>query len=115
MEIASGMGLVAEEERRTDWGGWYSIYSVDSNQRRAEGESSNRAHFLAAAAEKGAIELELAATAAFLYAEEQIKDPWAETARRKPEKAGGDRLERAKAAYRQLLALNTPRRLPEIA
>jgi len=41
MEIASGMGLVAEEERRTDWGGWYSIYSVDSNQRRAEGESIN--------------------------------------------------------------------------
>ena len=28
MEIASGMGLVAEEERRTDWGGWYYMYSM---------------------------------------------------------------------------------------
>jgi hypothetical protein len=35
-----------------------------------------------------AVELELAATAAFL-AYERFPDPWGETARRKPEKSGG--------------------------
>ena len=72
-----------------------------------------------AAAQIGPIELELAATAAFLYADEGIGrnregDPWIETARRKPEKAEGGRLERAKLEYGRLRAVTTPIPLPPI-
>ena len=55
---------------------------------------------------------ELAATAAFL-AIEGNPNPWAETQRRKPEKA--DRfLDSAKDLYRQLRLVDTPAALPEI-
>jgi uncharacterized protein len=105
MEIATGLGLIEEEERRAEWGGRYSIYR--STDRTPPSIDSCQVRFVTAAAQIGAIELELAATAAFLYAEEGIGrnrsgDPWAETARRKPDKAGDGRLERAKAAYRRL-------------
>ena len=118
MEIATGLGLVEEEERRAEWGGRYSIYR--STDRTPPSNDNSQVQFVTAAAKIGAIELELAATAAFLYADEGIGrnrsgDPWAETARRKPDKAGDGRLERAKTAYRRLRALSTPEPLPPIA
>jgi hypothetical protein len=118
MEIATGLGLVEEEEKRAEWGGRYSIYR--STDRTPPSIDSSQVRFVTAAAQIGAIELELAATAAFLYADEgigpdQSGDPWAETARRKPDKAGDGRLERAKAAYKRLQALATPEPLPPIA
>jgi hypothetical protein len=116
MEIASAVGLVSEEERRAEWGGRYSIYH--STGRAPASDDSHRLGFIRAAAQISAVELELAATAAFLFADEGIGrrsgDPWAETARRKPDKAADGRLERAKAAYRRLAALPTPRPLPAI-
>jgi hypothetical protein len=117
MEIASGLGLVQEEERRADWGGRYSIYRT--TDRTAECSGDSRSKFISCAAQIGAVELELAATAAFLYVEEGIGrsragDPWEATAQLKPEKAGSGRLERAKAAYRKLQALETPSPLPRI-
>lgn len=118
IEIASGLGLVSEEEKRADWGGKYSIYRATS---RTPAETDpNRERFLKAAKEVDAVELELAATAAFLYSEEGVGrdgqgDPWAETARRKPEKVLGGRLSRAKAAYKKLSAIDTPVPLPPIA
>lgn len=60
-----------------------------------------------------AVELELAATAAFL-AYERFPDPWAETARRKPEKAESGRLERARQLYERLRQIQTPQQLPAI-
>jgi hypothetical protein len=60
-----------------------------------------------------AIELELAATALYL-ANEGYTDPWSETARRKPEKAGNGRLERARLLYQTLRQIKTPRPLPAI-
>jgi hypothetical protein len=118
MIIASGLGLVQEEEQRANWGGKYSIYRATDHAPAADDEC--RAHFVTAAAEVGAIELELAATAAFLYVEEGIGrtrggDPWSETAERKPEKVLEGRLNRAKAAYRKLRTMRTPRELPPIA
>ena len=115
MEIATGLRLVNEEEKKTDWGGWYSIYSVGEKNNADEG----RVCFLSEAANIGAIELELAATAAFLFSEIGIGealpgDPWQETAQLKPEKAADGRLDSAKAAYRELLKLETPVRLPAI-
>lgn len=119
MEIATGLRLVEEDEQGTGWGGWYSTYRFNPSNTLVAPTASGRAHFVSAAAKIGAIELELAATAAFLYADEGIgredeRDPWKETARRKPEKASGGRLRRAKAAYRKLQAIASPRPLPQI-
>lgn len=116
VEVASGLGLLNEEEKRTQWGGWYSVYTAPGTPSVTD---AGKARFVAKAAEIGAVELELAATAAFLYAHEGIGasnggDPWAETAKRKPEKAEGGRLQGAKDAYRELLKIETPVPLPRI-
>jgi hypothetical protein len=77
--------------------------------------SAERQSLAEAAARLDSIELELAATAAYLRAIEGCEDPWGETERRKPDKAAGGRLERAKEAYRTLSAIKTPVPLPDIA
>jgi uncharacterized protein len=120
MEIATGLSLVEEDERRADWGGRYSIYSSHGGQVVGYVDDAHRRAFVRAAANIGAIELELAATAAFLYSSEGFGqngkgDPWVETARRKPEKASEGRLERAKVAYLGLAQLPVPQPLPHIA
>lgn len=118
MEIATGLGFVEEDERRADWGGKYSIYRSTRSTSTAAVKPT-RVGFITAAAGIDALELELAATAAFLYAEEGIGrscagDPWLETAKRKPEKAAGGRLERARKAYTRLRDIPAPRALPAI-
>jgi hypothetical protein len=112
MEIATGLAMIKEEERRADWGGWYSIYSVDQDYPANADVDAARENFISSASKIGAIELELAATAAFLFAEEGYGDPWTETANRKPGKA--DHLPRAKEAYKLLLGMKTPIQLPQI-
>ena len=102
--------------RHPNWGGWYSVFSASPGTQL----SSERARFVSVAAKLSAIELELAATAAYLYDVEGLGkdgagDPWAETAHRKAEKAGEGRIERAKAAYRKLQGIRTPKPLPPIA
>jgi hypothetical protein len=110
--VANLFGLVKETEQQASWGGTYSTYVV--------GEQSNfpvhsaRRSLAAVAAGADAIELELAATAAFLF-KEGHSDPWGETARRKPEKAINGGIDRAKALYRRLSAIQTPVALPPIA
>ncbi|WP_437968911.1 hypothetical protein WMF04_06325 [Sorangium sp. So ce260] len=112
IQVARVFGLVNEEERPATWGGSYSIFRTPPKLGAPPG--GPRAAFAELAARIDSIELELAATAAYLHAVEGHDDPWEETARRKPEKAKGGRLDRAKDAYRQLLALSTPRPLPAI-
>jgi len=118
MEIAAGLGMVREEERRADWGGRYSIYTA--TERTPSSEDPARSAFIQAAAQINPVALELAATAAFLHEngwydrEKDGDDPWVETARRKPDKVGNGQLERAKAGYKILMALKTPRQLPHI-
>jgi hypothetical protein len=106
------LGLVQETEQQALWGGIYSTYvfagpvdgSIPAARRRLAAEG--------AAAD--AVELELAATAVFL-AKAGYPDPWGETARRKPEKAEGGRLQRALVLYRRIAAIETPEPLPKIA
>jgi hypothetical protein len=114
MDIAAGLKLVEESERRAEWGGWYSIYSATN--RTPPASDLQRSRFVTEAAKIGAIQLELAATAAFLSVEECMNGPdaWAETARRKPEKALSNRLDNAKVSYHRLQQLSTPRPLPAI-
>ncbi len=114
MEIAAGLNLVTEKEERTEWGGWYSVYSTtDQTPHSRDGQ---RKRFVEEAAKIGPISLELAATAAFLHVNEGLKaaEAWAETARRKPEKAEGGRLALAKTAYAKLLSLPAKNPLPNI-
>lgn len=112
IQTADIFDLVAEEERQADWGGVYSIFTATpAAGDRAQGD---RAAFAERAAQIGAVALELAATAAYLSDVENCDDPWAETARRKPEKASRGQLEEAKKAYRQLQQLRVPHPLPNI-
>lgn len=104
-------GNLSEAEHATSWGGSYSIYTAVGP---AEAEASQARRELArAAANADAIELELAATAVLL-AREGYSDPWAETARRKPEKTEGGRVEKAKELLNSLARIETPIRLPAI-
>lgn len=102
-------GLVHEEERTTNWGGCYSVYK--SNVCAGQDTQGPRKELIHAAASADPVSLELAATAAFL-ASEGSENPWAETARRKPEKAV--HLESAKALYARLHAIPTPESLPAL-
>lgn len=108
---ASLLHLMSEIEQQATWGGVYSIYrsttvdaTVGTDPRRRLAEEAAKAN---------AIELELAATAAFL-ALDGYDDPWIETARRKPEKSDGDRIEKAKDLYRRLRLIDTPTPMPDI-
>lgn len=109
VDIATAFGQIVEVEKQAVWGGRYSVFSLKDSMGPS---NSRRALFIEHAKEVDAVELELAATAAFLFSVEKRPDPWDETRRRKPEKAADGRLERAKAAYASLRALSTPRSLP---
>ena len=104
------LGILTEEEHPTTWGGFYSIYTTSA----VTGGETARTQLAKIAVAADPIELELAATAAFLAADGN-NDPWGETARRKPEKASSTRLDSAKGLYRQMQRVATPKRLPAIA
>ncbi|MCX2723494.1 hypothetical protein [Roseibium salinum] len=106
-------GELKETESPTTWGGTYSIFEADRPHDLAPA-SDVRRQFASTAARSDSIVLELAATAVFL-AKEGFDDPWAETARRKPEKAIGNRLADAKNLLKALSEIETPRPLPNIA
>ena len=109
--MAGAFGLVAEDERQADWGGVYSIYSSAGSS----GHSGARMQFARAAAQIGAVGLELAATAAYFSSVERSADPWGETSKLKPEKATPARVfVRPKLALRDLRNLAAPKALPNI-
>jgi uncharacterized protein len=109
--MAAVIGLIEEEERPASWGGSYSVFTVKASRRNATHPSRIALAREAEAADP--IELELAATAAFLAAKGS-DDPWKLTAKLKPEKVGGGHLENAKILYRKLQVLKTPKKLPNI-
>lgn len=118
MDIAVLLGPVQEVERVADWGGRYSIYSLNSAVPETD-HDADRAHFIQQAKRIDAVELELAATAAYLYEVEGIGkaspgDPWQETARRKPTKVTGGRLLKAAQAYNELRQVKTVNPLPDL-
>jgi uncharacterized protein YwgA len=112
IRFADVFGLIEEDERRTDWGGMYSIYSA--TKLSGERASGLRAAFAEAAAQIGAVELELAATAAYLRSVERSANPWEDTKSLKPEKATYHRLQAAKKAYEVLRRFPVPTPLPDI-
>lgn len=108
---AAALHIVLETESIANWGGQYSTFST--HMPADESTHPARARLAHEMVSADAVELELAATAAFL-AYEGFPDPWTETARRKPEKAESGRLERAKLLYARLQQVPTPRPLPAI-
>ena len=114
MEIAVGLKIIQEGKRVSASGARYSIYCTD-----AGAGADVRARFIRTAAGTSAIELELAATAAYLYVEEGCcggdeRDAWAITEKRKPGKAANGRLEGAKVAYKKLFDIAPAETLPPI-
>lgn len=113
-ELADGLAsayysnLITEEERTANWGGTYSIFRVKPS--RGRNMNSARNEILQIGVNANPISLELVATAVFL-ANENCPDPWAETARRKPEKAE-NHLQSAKSLFSRFQSVNTPKRLP---
>lgn len=110
-QTARIVGMLNEQEMPATWGGVYSIYhSMLPQENRALEARQRIARELV---NVDAVELELAATALFL-AYERFQDPWGETARRKPDKAEGGRLQRARQLYQRLRSVPIPRPLPPI-
>jgi uncharacterized protein len=108
---AAALRLISENEMLSSWGGTYSTFTSSEPQNATVDPARTRlAHELAST---DAIELELAATALFLRCD-GFTDPWGETERRKPEKAGGGRLERAKQLYRRVCQIRTPQPFPAL-
>lgn len=107
--IAWAFDFVKRQDKTANWGGRYSIFSVDEKPN----ENGSRQQLASLASELDAVELELAATAALLSTE-GFDDPWEETKNRKAEKATPERLAGAKEAYRKLLQIETPKKLPAI-
>jgi len=112
IKLADAFGLITEDERLADWGGMYSIYTATNDA--GERDRGLRARFAESASQIGAVELELAATAAYLSAVERNLQPWEETKRLKPEKATPQRLHAARQAYEKLRRMPVPRPLPNI-
>ena len=110
-EMAGLFSELIEEQRQTQWGSTFSIYSTAVKSSTEIGSARRRIIALANSAD--AIELELATTAAFLAAQ-GFERPWEETASRKPEKVGSGRLERAKALYTSIRSIDTPVAFPQI-
>lgn len=109
--VEDAFDVLVEREEVAGWGGRYSVFFAKGEPSKEFGKF---AEFAKTAANGNAIDLELAATAAFLAREERSEDPWNETARRKPEKAVGGHLEAAKTLYEKLMAIETPQPLPRI-
>jgi uncharacterized protein YwgA len=105
------LGLISEEEHSASWGGSYSVFTSHTQSSRQS--SKARKQLIAALIDADSVALELAATAVLLHGE-GLQSAWAETARRKPEKADGDRLDKARLLYNALRQIHTPHRLPEL-
>ncbi len=100
-----------EEERRSSWGGTYSVFRTGAAYHGNDDDPFKQIVEIARDADP--VVLELAATAAFL-AEEGHPDPWSETAKRKPEKVSNGRLDRARELYARLKGVPVPREFPDL-
>src|SRR4051812_11178122 len=99
---AAALRLINENSGVANWGGQYSTFHTPLPPDPLAHPA--RRQLALEMVNADAVELELAATAAFL-ANDGFPDPWAETARRKPDKADGGRLDKAKQLYLRLRSI----------
>ncbi len=102
-------GSLDEEEHPASWGGTYSVFVSKRSGRESTDEAKSL--LLQAANKANPIDLELAATAIYLFKAGE-GDPWEETRRRKPEKA--KRIETAKLLVQELKQIPVPNAFPSI-
>ena len=103
------LGFIAEKKRQAEWGGIYSIYSVDAQP--DDSVPTGRRELACQANKTDTVVLELAATAVFLS--EDYNDPWFETARRKSLKIKSGRLVKAKSLLAEFRMIEVPSPLPD--
>lgn len=101
---ARALGLINEKYHNTSWGASYSEYSI-GNERLLTTKDSQKQSIVSIAAEANSIELELAATALYLYKHGEKQNPWGATKRLKPQKADQIRLENAKNLYGKIVSV----------
>lgn len=109
-DYAAALKLIEEDEKTAIWGGKYSVYrsragSLTPNQSRTKLLKLMKAH--------DAVQLELAATAFYLF-DEGFSPPWDELIERKPEKSSLENIGAAKSLCAQLAAIETPKQLPNL-
>lgn len=118
LQIAVLFDELNEEEKKTDWGGHYSIFTLPESVSDSVEVNQSRKEFIKPMLNISSIVLELAATAAFLAKENDNSDdfdPWGKTRELKPDKATSERLGEAKKLYKKIFSIETPRQLPNIA
>ena len=101
---------IAEVEKQADWGGFYSIYSVEAQP--DDSVPLGRREFACRVKDSDAVALELAGTAVFL-SRDGYDDPWFETVIRKPEKSESGRLTQAMGLLTELKRIDVPIPLPD--
>jgi uncharacterized protein YwgA len=106
---AGALGKLTEEEHLASWGGFFSIFRTD---KKRIAPHPSRIQLASIAKSADPVELELAATAAYLYKHGET-NPWGETKNRKADKARDGRLERAQTLYSKLQDVQTPTKLPQ--
>jgi uncharacterized protein len=111
-QIASLVGKLSERQDQAAWGGTYSTYAVEAAD--IVDRNSVRYQLASLAGEADSIELELAATAVFLFYEKH-PNPWEETTRRKPEKSTPQRIAGAQKLLAKLRMIEVPTPLPNLA
>jgi hypothetical protein len=105
------LGKIHEEVRTANWGGHYSVFTTQIAASGSVNDARRQAVNLGNSADP--VELELAATAVLL-ASEGYSDPWVETEQRKPEKAAGGRIGRAKELLQKFKGLDEKGLIPNL-
>jgi len=108
---ASLLGKVSEETYTAAWGGVYSIYQA--NEDVSGTPNASRKKLLSYMVEANPVELELAATAAFLEISGE-DDAWDAVKKRKEKKSTPERIHGAQKLYTSLRSVDVPKPLPKL-
>lgn len=95
------IGLIKENESMGSYGVPYSVFQSSTNPSTGELAAARQAA-VQEMSRLSAIDLEIAATAAFVMREQEVVDPWIEVSRLKPTKTTLGRIEIAKNLLRNL-------------
>lgn len=109
-DLGVSLGKIKQTEQTTKFGTPYFIYTVNENKIDI---NEPRAQLTQRANQSKVIDLELAATALYLFKENQQIDPWQETRKRKPEKTQNGELDRAYKLFGELKNI-VPNELPDL-
>ena len=108
LRMSCDFGDITKTEKKADWGGSYSTYTVDGKP--DENVSAERLEIAQKLAKVDSVVLLLAASAVFLSREEGYEDPWAELKERK-QVISNAKFEQSMDLITQLKKIHTPNSL----